>query len=131
MLPPGTDLIAGANIVVAKCMQFWHESTAALTGAVAEVNAPLPQPRIALADPGFTEDNAVFAGTPWLFGLTNDVVLSPQDEMMAERRAACDLVFPDTDWGARWQCYRASAGHPNVTGARRYADAILSALGPL
>jgi hypothetical protein len=130
-LPPGADLVAGTNIVVAKCMQFWHESAAALTRAVAEVNAPLPQPRITLADPGFTEDNAVFAGVPWLFGLANDVILSPQDEVIPERRAACDAAFPPADWGARFQCYRASAGHPNAIGARRYADAILAALGPV
>ena len=127
-LPPGADLVTGTNIVVAKCMQFWHESTAALTRAVAEVNAPLPQPRITLVDPGFTENNAVFAGVPWLFGLANDAILSPQDEVIHERRVACDAAYPPADWGARFQCYRASAGHPNATGARRYADAILAAL---
>jgi hypothetical protein len=130
-LPAGADLVAGTNIVVTKCMQFWHESTAALTRAVADVNGPLPRPRIALADPGFTEDNAVFAGAPWLFGLANDVILSPQDEVIPERHAACDAAFPPTDWAARLQCYRASAGHPNVAGARRYATAILAALGPV
>ena len=130
-LPGGIDLVAGTNIVVAKCMQFWHESTSALTRAVAEMNASLSEPRIALADPGFTEDNEVFAGVPWLFGLGNDPLLSPQDEVVLERHEACDLAFPPTEWPARQQCYRASAGHPNPAGARRYAAAILAALGPV
>ena len=124
-LPSGLDPLAGTNIVIAKCMQFWQESTTALADAVAAANATLTRPRVVLADPGFTEDNAVFAGDPWLFGLANDPLLSPQDEVVAERHAACDLAFPVTDWAARQQCYRASAGHPNVKGARKYADAIL------
>jgi glutathione S-transferase len=109
-------------------MQFWQESTAALAEAVAAANATLASPRVFLADPGFTADNAVFAGDPWLFGLANDALLSPQDEVVGERRTACDLAFPATDWAARQQCYRASAGHPNVKGARKYAEAILAAL---
>ena len=127
-LPSGIDPLAGTNIVVAKCMQFWQESTTALAQAVTAANGTLTAPRVFLADPGFSEDNAVFAGDPWLFGLANDPLLSPQDEVAAERQAACDLAFPATDWAARQQCYRASAGHPNVKGARKYADAILAAL---
>jgi lysophospholipase L1-like esterase len=130
-LPAGLDVLAGSNIVVAKCMQFWRESTSALQRALAEVNVALPAPRVALADPGFTEDNAVFAGAPWLFGLSNDIAMSPQDEVAVERQAACNAAIPASDWGARQQCYRASAGHPNAAGARQYANAILAALGPI
>lgn len=127
-LPGGVDLVTGTNIVVAKCMQFWTESNAALARAVTDANAALAQPRIVLADPGFTANNAVFAGEPWLFGLANDPLLSPQDEVVEARRIACDLAFPPDQWPARLGCYRASAGHPNVAGARRYADAILAEL---
>jgi hypothetical protein len=127
-LPAGLNALEGSNIVVAKCMQFWDESSDALMRAVADANALLPRTRIAVADPGFGDDNAVFAGTPWLFGLANDVMMSPQDEVVEERHAACDAAIPAADWAARQQCYRASAGHPNVRGARRYADAILAVL---
>ena len=127
-LPGGVDMVAGTNVVVAKCMQFWRESSLALARAVAEANAELAAPRISLADPGFTEDNAVFAGAPWLFGLANDPLLSPQDEVVEERRIACDVAFPPDEWPARLGCYRASAGHPNIAGARRYADAVLRVL---
>ncbi len=129
-MPAGLEPLAGSNIVVTKCMQFWRESTQAIVRAAAEANAALPAPRIVVADPGFGEDNAVFAGHPWLFGLANDVAMSPQDEVVVERRAACDVAIPAHDWAARQQCYRASAGHPNVAGAQRYAAAILAALAP-
>ncbi len=77
-------------------------------------------------DPGFTEENAAFASEPWLWGLNND--LTPQDEVAGPRRGACDAAIPRHEGLAREQCYRASAGHPNVTGARKYADAILQAM---
>ena len=129
MLPPHIDLDSGTNILVAKCMQFWQQSHLQLRKAANEVNATFPQPRVAFADPGFTENNAVFAGEPWLFGLKQPPLLLPQDEVIAQRRVACDAAFPPTEIPSREQCYRASAGHPNVEGARRYAAAILAALG--
>jgi len=128
-LPVHIDLHSGTGIIVSKCMQFWRDSTAAIHKAVAEVNASLPRARIAFADPSFGENNAVFAGAPWLFGLKNDPLFSPQDEVINERHEACNLAFPPHEWPSREQCYRASAGHPNVEGARRYASAILTALG--
>ena len=128
-LPPQIDLRSGTNIVIAKCMQFWTQSSVALRKAAADVNAALPQPRILFADPGFTENNAVFAGEPWLFGLKNDPLVSPQDEVAKERRQACNAAFPPDEFPSREQCYRASAGHPNAEGAGRYAAAIIAALG--
>ena len=128
-VPRELDLTIGTNPLVARCLQFWNESTVCLKRAIANVNAGMSGPRIAFADPGFSENNAVFAGEPWLFGLGRDLTLPPQDEVVEERHQACDLAFPPIDWPAREQCYRASAGHPNVTGARKYAEAILTALG--
>jgi hypothetical protein len=128
-VPSQLDLTVRNNPIVTRCLQFWSESTVCLKRAVAEVNGGTTTPRIAFADPGFTENNAVFAGEPWLFGLGNELTLPPQDEVVIERHDACNVAFPSTAWPAREQCYRASAGHPNVTGARRYADAILGACG--
>lgn len=127
-VPSELDLTVGTNPLVARCLQFWNESTVCLKRAVTEVNAGMATPRIVFADPEFTENNAVFAGEPWLFGLGRDLTFPAQDEVVAERHDACDLAFPPSDWPTRQQCYRASAGHPNVTGARKYADAILTAL---
>ena len=60
----------------------------------------------------------------WLFGINAD--LSPEDPMAAARRASCNACLDD--FLRREQCYRASAGHPNLTGAQKFADAILAAL---
>jgi hypothetical protein len=112
------------DLIVGRCLLFWTESTRAIQQAVAEVNQQAA--RVVFVDPGFREENAVFARAPWLWGLNHD--LSPQDEVVASRRVACNAVIPRHDRLAREQCYRASAGHPNVAGARRYADAILQAM---
>ena len=76
----------------------------------------------------FTEDNSVFAGAPWLFGLTSE--LEAQDEVAGPRERSCDLYFNNPlDFVSREQCYRASAGHPNVAGAKQIGDAIIGVLG--
>lgn len=47
--------------------------------------------------------------------------------MAPSRHATCDACTNDSL--RREQCYRASAGHPSPTGARKFADAIVAALG--
>jgi len=108
------------------CVQFWHESTAALAKCVADVNLG-PGPRCFFANVPFTENNAVFAPQAWLFGVGPFPDFGPLDEVAATRHPQCDVVFHN-DFVAREQCYRASAGHPNVTGAQQYAQAILKAI---
>ena len=126
-VPPQTMTVASFyDLIVERCLLFWKESTECLRRAVSEVNATLPAPRILCVDPGFAEENAVFADDPWLWGLNND--LSPQDEVAASRHASCDAAIPWFDGLAREQCYRASAAHPNVRGASMYADGIKAAL---
>ena len=125
--PPGyATAPAAQNPVIQHCLRFWRESTASLADAVKVVNASHQPSRISFVDAGFGENNAVFAGDPWLWGL---VGLNPEDEVVAHRRTACDVAIPPFDVLARQQCYRASAGHPNVKGAARYAAAIAAALG--
>ncbi len=124
--PPPMRVVSFLNVVVERCLLFWTESTRALRQAVDEINQQAPGPRVIFVDPGFREQNAAFASEPWLWGLNND--LTPQDEVAGPRRGACDAAIPRREGLAREQCYCASAGHPNVTGARKYADAILQAM---
>ncbi len=119
------ELTAGRNAIVERALHFWRESRAALQRAVDDAASA----RVLFVDPGFTEANAAFAPASLLFGLRNDGLLSPEDEVIAERRGGCNAAIPPFDAGRRFQCYRASAGHPNARGARRYAEAIVAALG--
>ena len=108
--------------IVENAALFYEESTAALRAAVDAANAAAPG-RAVFAAPAFTDDNAALAPDAWLFGIHPD--LSPEDPAAAARHVSCDKCLKD--WLRREQCYRASAGHPNVIGARKFADAILAA----
>jgi len=114
--------------IVSLCLQFWHDSEMWLGKAVADTNAALGGNRIRFAVPQFTEQNSVFAPDAWLWGVNLD--LSPQDEVSATRIPACDLFYKDKpeDLLACLECHRASAGHPNVSGASEFADAITQCL---
>jgi len=109
--------------VVALGLQFWHESTDCLQSAVRDCG----DARVSFADAAFTESNAVFATTPLLWGVKTD--FSPQDEVVGDRHAACDVAYPlPLTVVEREACYRASAGHPNVAGAEQFAQAIVASL---
>jgi lysophospholipase L1-like esterase len=112
------------NPVVDRCEQFFAESSASLQSAVADAG----DPRIAFVASGFTDDNAVFVpGTSFLWGL--DEFLNPEDPVAGQRRPQCNQVFDDIlEIAQREECYRASAGHPNIAGARQYASQILNAV---
>lgn len=124
------DPLAANDPVVAKIislsLQFWRESSQRFAEAVNAVNIGTG-PRCFFANVPFTENNSVFAPEAWLFGVGPAPDFSAQDEVVALRRPQCDVTFAN-DFLAREQCYRASAGHPNVTGAAQFAQAILKAL---
>jgi lysophospholipase L1-like esterase len=107
--------------VIGNCSLFWEQSTQMLQSAVDDTNASLSTNRICFIQVPFTEANAALAPNSWLWGVNPD--LSPQDPMAAQRHQACDLDEPDLI--QRQTCYRASAGHPNVVGAQKFAEAIL------
>jgi hypothetical protein len=112
--------------IIGLSLQFWRESTQALSKAVSDVNLGTG-PRCFFANVPFAENNSVFAPQAWLFGVGPAPGFSPEDEVAAQRRPQCDFVFQG-DFVAREQCHRASAGHPNVTGAQQFAQAIVQAL---
>ena len=127
-LPAALDAAPIIGKIVSLCLQFWHDSEMWLGRAVTETNATIGGNRIRFAVPQFTERNSVFATDPWLWGVNLD--LSPQDEVSATRIPACDSFYrgKPEDLFAREQCHRASAGHPNVSGASAFADAVLQSL---
>lgn len=111
--------------VLANCEQFYEQSSRMLEKAVNKINqAAGGTPRVFFAQPPFTASNAALASDPWLWGVKVD--FSPEDPVRDHRRVACDSF--STDPIRRLICHRASAGHPNVTGSRKFADAILAAI---
>ena len=114
------------NPIFDRCEQFFNDSTAQLTQAVADAG----DARIKFVPSGFTDANAVFVhGTSllWALDLTDD--LDPQDPVAAARKPLCDQALPGLSQVLhREQCYRASAGHPNVEGAVKFSQQILAAL---
>lgn len=114
--------------VTRNCVEFWHRSDEALAGAVAAANQRFAgSPRFVFAKLPFSEQNAVFASHPLLWGLT--ALLEAQDEVIAQRKPQCDAIFGDLiHLPNLLQCHRASAGHPNVEGASIIADTIRAAL---
>ncbi|HNQ21474.1 MAG TPA: SGNH/GDSL hydrolase family protein [Phycisphaerae bacterium] len=117
-------------------MLFWETAHAGLTQAVAEVNTESAAgPMAAFADPGFTEEHAVFTPDRWLWSLTADgdlaqlfeldLDLFPEDPLFAFRAARC---FDDNAVLGLVGCLYASVGHPNPRGAQAYADAVIAQL---
>jgi hypothetical protein len=117
VLKPGTR-----DRVIENCQFFANTSNEQLALAVQDANSQLSPgvPRFFFANPKFTPLNAAMSGpASWIFGINKD--LSPEDNMAAVRENQCKAHKNRTDLAL---CKRASAGHPNPLGARKYAEAI-------
>jgi beta-glucosidase/6-phospho-beta-glucosidase/beta-galactosidase/lysophospholipase L1-like esterase len=115
--------------VVARSRLFHRRSTAAIRAAVDSANEDLPLRRVVFADPSFIDSNAVMAEDPWLLGFTASGGLEGDAGVNAARASFCAARYPQLqDALERGTCTVASIGHPNVTGASHYADAIIEAL---
>jgi hypothetical protein len=106
------------------CRMSNEKSGACLGKAVTEINQQQGGKRVRFAQVPFTASNSVLAPDAWLWGIKADS--SPEDPVRRQRHAACDL--DERDPIRRDLCYRASVGHPNITGAKQFAQAILSTL---
>ncbi|MGI9102217.1 MAG: SGNH/GDSL hydrolase family protein [Terriglobales bacterium] len=114
--------------IISQCLQFWNDSNMWLERAVTDANGSNGN-RVTFVPCPFTEQNAVFASDPRLFGLSAELL--PMDEVPDSRRSACDLYYNEAgEIISREQCYRASAGHPNVAGAAMIAKAIVDRIRP-
>ncbi len=116
---------------------FFNVSHANLRAAVDHVNGETGGAvTIAFADARFGPANATFAPEPRLWGLTDDLELlqtlqvnlslAPEDPLFEKRLNVCtgrNLAFFDLV-----SCLYAAVAHPNPTGARAYADAVIEQL---
>ncbi len=123
-------------------LAFHEESTVGLREAVAEANRQLlatgkssapvrsvaqldlarPQGRVAFAEVPFGPQNAYGASQTFLF------YLNEPDPAAAVRKPMCQAQVPNASPELP-NCLLAATGHPNVHGARAYADAIIDVLG--
>jgi lysophospholipase L1-like esterase len=138
-MPPDQDSTALIETLTANSILFHENSLAGLVSAIDAVNnEQTAGDRITLADPGFGPANAICTPNTWLWGLTENpnqtnylginLDFIPEDQRLDFRADAClqDNVVPDLIG-----CLYSSVGHPNPTGARAYADAIIDGLRTL
>jgi hypothetical protein len=138
-LAGGLDLLANRDAMAKRANAFADEAFSGLLNLVNQTNRTLRTPRVALAWPAFSDDNAYAAPDSYLF-------LAGQfgaDENRGKARQA-----PAGDWSTlqgvayyraeacnqyssgllSFMCYDASMGHPNPAGSRAYADAVITKL---
>jgi len=122
-IPIGFDPIAAAIFylwvrqrLIDRSALFSSVANSSLATAVAAAG-----PRVALAIPAFTPANSIFAPDAFLFGVgLSTGGLVPLDPVAGSRVATCGTGNVITTV--------ASIGHPNVQGAKAYADAIAAVL---
>lgn len=112
--------------MVAAALDFWTRSQDAVKAAVDQANRHPFGPNFVHARPLFTEENALFAPTPWLFNVDDDG--AALDPARADRATLCEQVYKDGGFGQRF-CKVGSIAHPNAAGAAEgYLPAIVSAV---
>ena len=111
---------------------LWIESSnAALQSAIDDFNKQFNRSRAVFVKSPLTEENAVEAPNTMLFRMLKHGV--PEDPLYLERKADCDQALTELkrstglDYPVRF-CEVAGVGHPNPTGARKYADAMIAEL---
>ena len=128
---------ANKDAMAQRANAFADEAHHGLLNVVNQTNRTLGTPRVALAWPAFSDDNAYAAPDSYLFRVGQYAA----DEDRGKARQA-----PAGNWGTvqgvayyrgeecsqffsnDFTCYDASMGHPNPAGARAYADAVIAKL---
>ena len=100
-------------------------SNAALSMAAATVNAQLRGGWVTFVSPPFSDVNAYSSPVSWLWPIPSAV--TGRDEVYAQRQQDCAAAMLPSD-GDNAKCVIASIGHPNILGAKAYADAITMVL---
>jgi len=124
------------DLATANSVTFREVSDAALTAVVDAANADVEAgaPVIFVRSP-FGPEHALFTPESRLWGLVADsrvayltdldLELFPEDPLRTFRFGMCDRA---TTFTSALECVYVSVGHPNPTGAREIADAIVESL---
>ncbi len=100
-------------------------SNAALSMAAATVNSQLRGSWVTFVSPPFSDVNAYASPVSWLWPVPSAV--TGTDEVYVQRQQACAAAMLPSG-GDQAKCVIASIGHPNILGAKAYADAITMVL---
>jgi hypothetical protein len=123
----GITYEAFRQIMISHSNTYIATSNAALTMAAATVNSQLRGGLVTFVSPPFTDVNAYSSPVSWLWPVPSPV--TGRDEAYALRLNDCAVSvasLPTT--GDQAKCLIASIGHPNILGAKAYADAITMVL---
>jgi hypothetical protein len=126
------------NVAISHSTLFNDLSRESLIAAIDAVNAAEEgPPMIAFADPAFGPERALFAPESWVWGVRpdtgqteslEDLPFLPEDPRFRFRLSACG---EEGVMANLLICLFGSVGHPNVEGAKAYADAIMPRLEEL
>jgi hypothetical protein len=100
-------------------------SNAVLAMAAATVNSQLRGGWVTFVSPPFSDVNAYTSPVSWLWPIPS--AATGTDEVYAQRQQDCAAAMLPSD-GDKAKCVIASIGHPNILGAKAYADAITMVL---
>ncbi len=127
-LHPAAPLAGLQQIIVRNSLAFRDASREQLNAAVDAANAKSATKNFVFVDPQITEDESAFVpkGKALIFGLAPNELA--EDPVAKDRVKYCGDLLDMTPGLERFTCDRASVGHPNVAGARRYADHVIQAL---
>jgi len=110
---------------------WFEESSKNLQAAVDDFNKRYASPKAVFVKSPLTEDNSVEAPNTLLFRMGKRGI--PEDPVFPQRKTDCDAALQELKrstgliYPVRY-CEVAGVGHPNMAGARAYANAIISAL---
>lgn len=117
---------------MAKNSKIWvEESSRETREAIEKVNAKLDKPRIFFVKTPITEENCYATKNTLLWQTDEDNL--PNDEMYSERKIECRKAFDEIKFHQYGKfsnrlCELMGIGHPNIEGAKAYAEAIKTSL---
>ena len=120
---------------MARRSSLWiTESNRETRAAITEVNAKFDRQRIIFVESPITEENCFGTKNSLLWDTDKDNF--PGDERYAERKTMCPQVFEEVKFDHYGKlsvrmCELAAIGHPNVEGAKAFAEAIKIKLKPI
>ncbi len=117
---------------MAKRSRIWvAESNREMREAIGKVNARFDKPKVLFVESPITEENCFGTKSSLLWETDKDNL--PADERYAERKIMCPKVFTELKYQhygklSTRMCELAAIGHPNVEGAKAFAEAIKNSL---